>query len=353
MLYSGFIKKVVVMKKSNFISKIFFWVAGAFFVCAFVLLFAHTFYNDKYSNAIHGFNNPGSEFLVPDKTGASILMVSDTGSNDILLRAIIDNAFRSKKYDFVMYLGDLTKNASITGYYWMLDEIKPSLGNVPMYTIPGNHEISRRIGMSHSFFKDKSFYETVMGARYYWFGYGNTLFVTLDSSDETLDDKQLVWLENTLKKIRPMFRNCIIIGHVPPANSRPDFFADHIMTADTNKKFESIIKKYKINAMFFGHVHFYSRGSFAGVDFYTTPSSGQSIRDLENPQYGYMSVDIDKNGKVSVMPGYIDFVGQRRHNFAEWFARDVLSVRVRMVISVALILSLVSLVIGFVFRSRR
>lgn len=334
------------------LSKILFWIAGVFFACAFILLFAHTFYSDKYFNAIHDFRNPQSEFIAKDKHGASILMVSDTGSNDLLLRKIIDDAFQNKKYDFVMYLGDLTKNASIAGYYWMLNQIKPSLGDVPMWTIPGNHEISRRIGMSHNYKKDRAFYETVMGAGYYWFGYGDTLFITLDSGDESMDDNQLVWLNDTLQKIRPMFHNCIIIGHVPPTNSRPDYFSDHIMKPDSIKKFESIVRKYKINAMFFGHVHFYSHGNFAGIDFYTAPSSGQSIRNPENPKFGYISVDIDKNGKLSVAPNYIDTPIAKRSRFTEWFARDVLSVRVRLTIVAALMLSLLFGIGGIVSRKR-
>ena len=193
-------------------SKIFFWISGVFFVCAFVLLCAHTFLSNHYFDVIHDFRNPQSEFIVKDKHGASILMVSDTGSNDVVLKEIIDYGVKSKNYDFVMYLGDLTKNASIAGYYWMLHQIKPSLGDVPMWTVAGNHDVSRRIGMSHRYEKDRALYETVMGGGYYWFGYGDTLFVVLDSADESLDDNQLVWFDDTLKKIRPMFKNCIVIG---------------------------------------------------------------------------------------------------------------------------------------------
>ena len=124
------------------------------------------------------------------------------------------------------------------------------------------------------------------------------------------------------------------------------------MTADTIKKFETIVRKYKINAMFFGHVHFYSHSNFAGIDFYTTPSSGQYVRNPENPNFGYISVDIDKNGKVNVVPNYIDTPLTKRSGFTEWFARDVLGYRVRLTIAAALILSLLFGIGGIVSRKR-
>ena len=333
------------------ISKIFFGISVAATVCAVIFLCAHTYYSDHYFNVIHEYHNPASEFLSPKKSDdINILLVSDTGSNNLVLRDVIKNAMNANKYDFVMYLGDLTVNASGTAFYWMLNDIKPLLNNTPLYTIPGNHDVTRRIGLTKKHFKDKALYETVMGQRYYWFGYGNTLFITLDSSDETLDENQLVWFEDTLKKIRPLFKNCVIFGHVPPANTRPDYFGDHITQEETTKQFEQIIKKHKINAMFFGHVHFFSKGKFANIDFWTTPSSGQSIRNPELPKYGYVNVKIGKNGHVDVQPNYIDFNGRKHSSFTEWFVRDVSSVKVRMIISTALKIAFVSLIIAFICR---
>ncbi len=332
------------------VSKIFFGISIAAFVCAFLFLGAHTYFSDRYFNAIRDFHNPQSEFIANDKSEISILLVSDTGSNNRVLRNVLSHAMDANKYDFVMYMGDMTTNASVTSYYWMLNDIKPLLNNTPMYTLPGNHDITRRVGLTKKHYTDTSFYETVIGARYYWFGYGNTLFVTLDSSEQSLDDGQLVWLDNTLKKIRPMFKNCVIFGHVPPVNSRPDFFEAHITDAESTKKFESIIKKYKINAMFFGHVHFFSHAKFANIDFWTTPASGQSVRNPENPRFGYITVKINKNGRIDVTPDYVDFSGPKRDFFTEWFTRDVMSVKVRMIITAILKIALTSLIIAFLCR---
>ena len=345
--YKGYIMK----KAFSVISKIFFGLSVTAFVAAFLFLMAHTYFNDRWFNAIHDFHNPASEFVAKDKSDLSILLVSDTGSKNLVLRKVLQEANASKDYDFIMYLGDLPVNASLVSYYWMLNDLKPFIGDTPFYTLPGNHDVTRRIGLTRKHFKDKSFYETVMGQRYYWFGYGNTLFITLDSSDESLDDEQLTWLDDTLRKIRPMFKNCIIMGHVPPINSCPDCFEDHITDSVSTQKFANIIKKYKINAMFFGHVHFYSKAKFENIDFYTTPSSGQSVRNPKDRRFGYIKVNIDKRGNVAVQPEFIDFHGKKHDFFNEWLTRDVLGPKVRMSITAALKISLLTLILAFICRA--
>lgn len=333
-------------KTVRIISKIFFGISIVALIVAFLFMGAHAYFSDYYFDAIHDYHNPSSEFLAKDKSEISMLLVSDSGSNNLVLRKTLNQALTKNKYDFVMYMGDLTKNAAVTSYYWMLNDIKPLLNATPMYTLPGNHDITRRIGLTRKHFTDKSFYETVMGQRFYWFGYGDTLFITLDSSDQSLDDTQLVWLDDTLKKIRPMFKKCIILGHVPPINSRPDFFEDHITDPESTKKFESIIKKHKINAMFFGHVHFFSKSRFANIDFWTAPASGQSVRNPDEPRFGYINVKINKNGRIDVTPEYIDFSGPKHEFFQEWFVRDITSTKGRMIITAALKIALISLIIG-------
>lgn len=61
--------------------------------------------------------------------------------------------------------------------------------------IPGNHEIADRFGSDN-----KYFYRMVFGPLYYWFSYGNVMFIGLDSSEERYDDAQLEWLEDVLEK---------------------------------------------------------------------------------------------------------------------------------------------------------
>ena len=327
------------MKKT--VSKIFLLLSGILVVLTIILSLINTFYSDYYFKIKHDFANPNSEFIENKKSDTSILLLSDSGSNNLILKKVLQQALTSQKYDFIMYLGDFVQTGSVTEFYWMLNDIKPVLKETPFYTIPGNHDIKRKIGKIK--IKDKSFYETIMESRYYWFGYGDTLFITLDSSDETLDKKQLEWLDTTLKKIRPMFQNCIILSHVPPVNSK----INHIMTFETAKKFKQIIKNYKINAMFFGHVHFFSHEIFANIPCYTSPSSGQSARFQT---YGYLNVDINKNGIIKVEPKYVEVTGKRREFIKEWFISEILSVKCRVIILSLLRLSLISLIIALIAR---
>ena len=278
--------------------------------------------------------HPTSQFLQPDADEITVLIASDTGSNNHVLESVVADARRANPhYDFMMHLGDMA-TTSITGYYWILHEVRPKLAGTPLYAIPGNHDVYKRIaGVYH---ENVAYYTTVMGAAYYWFGYGDTLFIALDTSTSDMDDVQLAWLDATLKKIRPMFRNCIVFSHVPPINPRPELVSNHNMTPESAAKFADIISKYKIDAIFCGHVHFYSQTPFAGTTLYTIPPSGQDSRDPNDSRYGYVVLKMDKTGIHDLDLRYIDFGGDTREFFEEWWARDILSTRAQDCISVAL-----------------
>lgn len=261
--------------------------------------------------------------------------MSDSTSNNLVLEKVISDARKSDpNYSFIMYLGDFVMDRSRTNYYWMLWKIKPELQNLPFYMIPGNHDVVK------SGNTDKAFYRSVMGSEYYWFGYGDVLFIGTDSSGEYVDDEQFAWLEETLSKIRPLFKQCVIFGHRPPANpsNDPATFKNHKMGQKSADKFESILRKYKVDLMIFGHVHYYSKDTFAGIPMYTTPSAGQDIRS-DIKKYGYINLKIGKNGIERVEPKYIEFTGHPRTQVEAWLVSNILSQKLRKMITILLIIS--------------
>lgn len=331
------------------LSKIFLRLSIVFGLVSMGLLISHTYFNDYFFDSITGMQHPASKFFKPDARELTVLIAADSGSNNYVLENVIDDARRVEPhYDFMMHLGDMAITGSITGYYWMLEEIGPRLGDIPLYAIPGNHDVTQHVGFGNGRNENAALYSTVMGPTYYWFGYGDTLFIALDSSMEEFDDEQLTWLDDTLRKIRPMFRHCVVFNHVPPVNVRPECLTGHTLTQDSIDRLAKIFKKYKIDAMFNGHVHFYSETKFAGVPTYTITASGQGVRDVTNSNYGYFVVKIDKNG-VHVTPHYIAHNGALREYFEEWWARDLLSVKVQELLSVVLYAFGISLVLGIGF----
>lgn len=335
------------------LSKIFIGLAIVVGAVSAGLLLTHTYFNDYFFDSITGMQHPASKFLSPDARDLTILVAADSGSNNYVLENVIDDARRIEpKYDFMMHLGDMAITGSITGYYWMLEEIRPRLGDIPLFTVPGNHDVTQHIGYARHEHYNKALYSTVMGLPYYWFGYGNTLFIVLDTSTLDVDDEQFVWLDQTLTKIRPMFRHCVIFNHMPPVNVRPDFIKGHTMAPAMVEKLATVIQKHhtKIDAMLCGHVHFTSQTKWAGIPLYTVTASGQGVRDKDNENYGYAVLKISKSGAVTVEPHYIAHNGALREYFEEWWARDLLSVKAQELLSTLLQVFGVCLVLGIGLR---
>ena len=324
------------------IAKLFFRLFFCCLVIMLILLCVHIYFGDKSYDAGRYFYPPQSEFLGKGVDKFSVAVVSDTGANDIVLENILDDITRQQpKYHFILHLGDFLTHRTNTGMQWLLHEIKPRLNNIPLYSVPGNHDITKHNK------RDIIPYKSVIGSTYYWFGYGNVLFIALDTSFESIDDTQLNWLNDTLVKIRPLFRHCIIYSHVPPYDIKPAIISNHALDDISAQKFYNIVKKHKIDFMIFGHVHYYARGEFAGIPIYTVPSSGQVIRDETN-KYGYVSIDFDKRGLKNIEPKYIDFTGTLREYIEYTIARDIFHYKLNQTISYIMIPGLLFLVLSIV-----
>ena len=323
------------MNKLNKISKIFFIMSIATMLTAAVLLLVHTYLGDRHYDSGLNFFPPVSKFLNPQKKEFNVAIASDTANNNLVLEKIVKDIRKSdKKYSFILYLGDLTNDRVRTNFYWMLWELKPELKNMPLYMVPGNHDVEKHHDI------DESFYRSVMGQEYYWFGYGDVLFIGIDSSGVSMENEQLTWLSDTLTKVRPLFKYCVIFGHRPPKDptNNPSGMKNRNMNKKTSDKFISILSKHKVDLMVFGHVHYYSEDKIGKIPMYTTPSAGQKIRSDVN-KYGYISLRIGKNGIEHVEPKYINFSGSTGELMEAKLVSNILSQNLRKIISIILILS--------------
>ncbi len=259
--------------------------------------------------------------MAPTARRCNFALVGDSATgNRVLSDVITDIKNSDKNYSFILYLGDFVKDNG-SDFYWMISRIAPQLGDMPMYAVPGNHDVTRRNQV------DSTAYRAALGAPYYWFGYGDALFIGLDlSNEDVVDDTMLQWLSDTLRKIRPTFKHCIIYGHIPPQSPiSPDGTAtdpDRILSSDIADKIKSIVRRHKIDAMFFGHVHYWSSNKFAGIPMYTLPASGQKPRGTVR-QYGYVSLSIGPNGIESVTPKYIDFSSAPGDKRMTWITGNI------------------------------
>lgn len=201
---------------------------------ALVVVSMRSFVVESFNDARHkSFMAPAGKMFAPDAGHFYFAAVSDTGARNEPVERIM-NEIRKSKARFVLYVGDLVRYRNPSHFQWMAEEIDEKLGKTPLYAVPGNHEILSVNGVV-----DRSLYNEVFGPGYYWFSYGEVLFVGLDSSTSAYDDEQLQWLDKTLAKIRPQFKYCVIFSHVPPVNVKvPN---DHRLFDESRDRFAEVI----------------------------------------------------------------------------------------------------------------
>jgi predicted phosphodiesterase len=136
---------------------------------------------------------------------------------------------------FVLITGDLIRDAlrvseaEARGYYdLLLAELKQF--PVPVFTVPGNHEIfgierhHSLVSPAHPLY-GKNMYRHYLGPNYYSFAWGGVHFVGLDTADISdlwyhghVDAAQLAWLEADLAAL-PRGMPVVTFNHIPFASA--------------------------------------------------------------------------------------------------------------------------------------
>jgi 3',5'-cyclic AMP phosphodiesterase CpdA len=143
------------------------------------------------------------------------------------LRAIVD----SVRPAFVLITGDLVRDAlrvgeaEARGYYEVFLRERARM-SVPVWTVPGNHEIfgiERHLSLvpaTHPLY-GRAMYRSYLGPDYYSFTHGGVHFVGLNTVDVAdlyyyghVDSTQLRWLERDLTRVPPT-TPVITFNHIP------------------------------------------------------------------------------------------------------------------------------------------
>lgn len=290
--------------KSINIEKFFRWLGGICIFLFVLLTVIRSWVLESYDLPLAtNFLAPAGKIMNNETTSFSFAAISDTGARNEPIERIL-NEIRKSKNHFILYLGDLVRFRNASHFSWVVDELNQKLPGFPFYAVPGNHEVTRQNGKI-----DRSLYLETFGTPYYWFGYGNTLFIGLDSAEGKLDLRQLRWLQTTLQKIRPVFENCIIYSHIPPVAPNGETF--RILDQQSSQRLAEIIKKHRVNLLMFGHLHYFARSQFAGIPLIILPSSGQPVRSTEK-RFGYVVVKIN-DGDIRVKERYVDSGNDTEH----------------------------------------
>ncbi|OGV46804.1 MAG: hypothetical protein A2017_14470 [Lentisphaerae bacterium GWF2_44_16] len=244
---------------------------------------------------------PAGEFINgPDNF--SFAVISDSGMRDEPLDLILKD-IKTKNVKFIFHLGDQARSLTINHFEYLLQFLDARLGEIPFYAVPGNHDITKS-GTTNT-----RSYKRAFGQMNYYFSYGDTLFVILNTADSRFGKKRQIWLENTLSLLRKSFKNCIVLMHVPPVDPRPN--ENYAMYSDADE-LKNILSKYNINCIIAGHIHEYNEGVFAKIPLYIVPPSGQKMRG-HTLKYGYLLCKTGKNSKPEIEK--IDVTNKRGRNY--------------------------------------
>lgn len=252
---------------------------------------------------------PAGRELYPEATSFRVAAFGDFGarveSMEAVVRSIDDNV------DFAVCTGDMMKYAREAEYGHVASELHEEM-KCPFWAIPGNHDLGSRKSLDawHRFF----------GQDFYYWSYGDTLFIALNTAEKILPEDQREFLKQTLSSQRERYRRCVIFCHVPPVDLRPN--SSHCLPSEDAKAFQEIIYGYKIDLIISGHIHRYMEGNFAGTRLIHLPSCGQIIRDPDNRMFGYAMFDFKTDGSIQIKQ--VDVTSETGRERLEFFASTVL-----------------------------
>jgi Icc-related predicted phosphoesterase len=146
------------------------------------------------------------------------------------MRRLRDIAAESK-VDFLLITGDLVRDAlrvpeEVARERFELFRKEKEAFAVPVWVVPGNHEIfgierhKSGVSQDHPLY-GKAMYERYLGPTYYSFNYGGVHFVGLDTADVDdrwyyghVDETQLAWLEKDLSHVSAS-TPVVTFNHIP------------------------------------------------------------------------------------------------------------------------------------------
>jgi len=240
--------------------------------------------------------------IAPERSQFRVACISDCSGTTTALRKICAEA-NSAGVDFSCLPGDLTQARGRSEVYYIGKVIGDSLRN-PYYTVPGNHDAGHPA--------DLETYCSVFGPDHYWFGYGDTLFICLNTA-MGCSDATYRYLHDTLEARRSDYRRCVIFCHIFPA---PEYRYGAPEENDT-EPFRKAIGTHKIDLLVVGHLHRFMETSFGGVRSVVLPSSGQDILDRNDPNYGFVLLDFNADGSIGVR--HVDVTDSTGTNHWEYF----------------------------------
>ena len=195
--------------------------------------------------------------------------------------------------DFVVVTGDMVNtpgdSLQLATYFNCLNKVA---SDIPIYHIPGNHDIKGTSEASIQAYIDRFGYERFsFTKRGYTFIGINTC--PIKSGDQKAEHKQFEWLKEELDKAG---HSCykIIFTHCPIAVKDIDEEDGYMnFPKELREKYMNLFKTYNVSLVLSGHLHNNARCMDEGIELIT---SGPCGKPLGTGKSGITIVHIDQNG---------------------------------------------------------
>ena len=238
----------------------------------------------------------------------------------------------SCRLDFLLLPGDLTQDGEPENHQW-LGQCLAKLP-FPVYVVPGNHDVPTLLATENSIgFQDfphyyqKSGYQDSQQHYYTQEILPGVQLIALNSNQFDregkligfVDKEQLLWLEETLEKVREKLVLVMIhhnvIEHLPNQSKHP--LGRRYMLANAPKLF-AILKKYSVKLIFTGHLHVQDVAEWEGIYEICTGSlvsypHPYRIIDFKLDDRGNREIKIESH-QVKAIPGWEHLA----HTSREW-----------------------------------
>jgi acid phosphatase type 7 len=216
-------------------------------------------------------------------------VLGDASFGDEATHQLVD-LMASQDLDFVIHTGDVvyeTDSSDLVHSYLLkfFEPFSPLLHQLPVYTVPGNHDYDAAVRWQGAPFYDYAFPpfadpdfsypESRRGNQYYAFAYKGVQFLMLDSQvlyGAEGRQEQDAWLTERLAD--PRFRFTIPIFHVAPYSSSGVHPDDALAVRYT---WGPVFEEANVPLSFSGHFHHYERLIAGGVTYIVTGGGSSTL----------------------------------------------------------------------------
>jgi 3',5'-cyclic AMP phosphodiesterase CpdA len=241
----------------------------------------------------------------------TFIVLGDNRSGDDIYRKLVSLAME-RKPDFVVNTGDVIVTPGNKKEWVKFWEMSRPI-SVPYFLTVGNHDAHPKVPLSERTYKQQV--DLPGNELYYSFVAGNSLVIVLDSfmddQEKRIIGEQFKWLEAVLVNSTQKHK-FVFLHHPLYTDPGKGHHAHDSMDRypESRNMLEALLAKYKVDAVFAGHEHYYDRRTVDGFLHIVTGGGGAPIYDME--EYGgfnhfvQVTVDGDKvsgevvdvNGKV-------------------------------------------------------